>query len=483
MAMNLGYAAGQVGLDVGFKLSDVMRLCTRVRRLVVPDATDPGSYTQRWIDNITLVPGAGIFNVVHIFSNYGELALRPSLLPDEYKYLRNRANLDLAVRQQDVHIVGELCHCLRVFGVESGDPVLDAGVQFIVKHQVPEDGSWPTRGGSGNDDYTRYHAAMCATMALYDPVFRGFGPGTAELHGVASTWLGSGAKRGVTGKVEGVLKVVELAYTDGSPPVGELQQSAEARLEALLQWKQSVDVRSLDDYERKSGRVSNTGVRRVPAAKVRATKLKSATSKLLADKEDFERILSTHRGRPVEAEGEIDGGSVDLLGLFRRVASAGGARALKDSDAEWERVSRMLRLREGISPRSLREYYKAQLESLEAYIISEYNKTTRASKAPPVRRAGQNAKKKMSRSLSDSDGNSDEASVPSSKDEGDEEQEWNSEEETEAPERRAPPKSPRKQPAGVPAAAASPAMDAEEQDTAASVNDADTHDIDIDDLI
>ena len=29
--------------------------------------------------------------------------------------------------------------------------------------------------------YTKYHAAMCATMALYEPCFRGFGPSSAEL--------------------------------------------------------------------------------------------------------------------------------------------------------------------------------------------------------------------------------------------------------------------------------------------------------------
>ena len=94
----------------------------------------------------------------------------------------------MAIMQRDVHIVGELCHCLRIFGASSADSVVAMGVRFLLDAQDPTDGSWPIRRSSDEEPYFRYHASMCATMALYEPVFRGFGPGSKELNGILSVW-------------------------------------------------------------------------------------------------------------------------------------------------------------------------------------------------------------------------------------------------------------------------------------------------------
>lgn len=36
----------------------------------------------------------------------------------------------------DVHLVGEICHCLKVLGASPDDPLLHTGRDFILQHQV-----------------------------------------------------------------------------------------------------------------------------------------------------------------------------------------------------------------------------------------------------------------------------------------------------------------------------------------------------------
>ena len=122
-------------------------------------------------DQITM-----IFNVVHVLSSYGELRLSPELLPLEFNYLSNPLHLDRAIEFKDVHLIGEICHCLRVFGTL--DSSMSRGLQFLRESQNL-DGSWPAR--DNELPYFRYHAAMCAVSALNPQRFRGFGPCDPEL--------------------------------------------------------------------------------------------------------------------------------------------------------------------------------------------------------------------------------------------------------------------------------------------------------------
>ena len=51
--------------------------------------------------------------------------------------------------------VGELCHCLRIFGWEPADSApLREGLAYLVEKQRARDGSWPTRGGD-DQPYTK----------------------------------------------------------------------------------------------------------------------------------------------------------------------------------------------------------------------------------------------------------------------------------------------------------------------------------------
>ena len=120
-----------------------------------------------------------VFNLVHVLSNYGEFQLSPSLLPLEYIFLNHDSSVDRAIEFKDVHLLGEIIHCLRVFGVDDSSPKMRRGLEYLLSTQKL-DGSWPTRDDA-DDDYFRYHAAMCSISALYPRRFRGFGPCEVKL--------------------------------------------------------------------------------------------------------------------------------------------------------------------------------------------------------------------------------------------------------------------------------------------------------------
>jgi hypothetical protein len=307
--INTAYYVAKVGIDVGFNLPEVLAHVRTLRPYHLPGHKSLGDGNEGWIDQITMV-----FNIVHVFSNFGELRLRPAVLPHECAFLRRAANMDKALAIHDVHVVGELCHCLRIFG---HDPYtcapLREGVAFLLEMQNVKDGSWPTRGGE-SDAYTRYHAAMCATMALYEPVFRGFGPGSVELRQLSEKWKRKDKREGKTTGLEdvfeaedenggegvggsdgtgadglavppGALSAVEEAYTgqpeyslemlnggagdggeDGAGGAAEapkaaiqykepktLEEHAEARLISLLRWKETMAHASLDDFRSGGG--------------------------------------------------------------------------------------------------------------------------------------------------------------------------------------------------------------------------------------
>ena len=73
-----------------------------------------------------------------------------------------------------MHLTGEICHCLRIFGIPETDSTLSQGLEYLRSCQQL-DGSWPARGDT-DVPYFRYHAAMCAVSCLNTKRYRGFGP-------------------------------------------------------------------------------------------------------------------------------------------------------------------------------------------------------------------------------------------------------------------------------------------------------------------
>jgi len=211
------------------------------------------------------------------------------------RFLRLPANMDLAIKRRNVHVVGELCHCLRIFGAKNAgdagdaDQLLRRGVSFLLREQL-SDGSWPA-ADARDDTYSRYNAAMCATMGLYEPNFRGFGPSNSAalpilrksarapqqsevvaagggLRQVASQWSATGLRMVRLKDMPGVARKYAIGASAPSGPAAEepldveAQQAYEAnlpapvraqrRLAGLLKWKRDLASKSLGDYEHSS---------------------------------------------------------------------------------------------------------------------------------------------------------------------------------------------------------------------------------------
>ena len=72
-------------------------------------------------------------------NNWGELSLDPDLMPHEYYFARN--HLSTQISKRDVHLVGEFIEVLRAFSVTDSDPLIQAGLKFLMSTQDDE-GLW-----------------------------------------------------------------------------------------------------------------------------------------------------------------------------------------------------------------------------------------------------------------------------------------------------------------------------------------------------
>jgi hypothetical protein len=139
------FYASKVGIDIHVDLATVLRFLPLYRPYKAFSRVKKGEESfDEYADQLTM-----IFNLIHVLSNYGELRLAPSLMPQEYAYLSDPVHIDRAVQFGDVHLAGEICHCLRVFGMAENSPLLIKGLSFLRLTQKL-DGSWPTRDGNCN---------------------------------------------------------------------------------------------------------------------------------------------------------------------------------------------------------------------------------------------------------------------------------------------------------------------------------------------
>ena len=63
-----------------------------------------------------------------------------------------------------MHLVGEFIEVLRCFGARDDDPLVRAGITFLLAQQ-DEDGLWDN--ADSKDQYTVYHATMVGVQALW----------------------------------------------------------------------------------------------------------------------------------------------------------------------------------------------------------------------------------------------------------------------------------------------------------------------------
>lgn len=107
-----------------------------------------------------------VTHVIYTLNRYNERKIAPSLLPDEFSYLRHK--LRDAMKEDDPEMVGEALDTLRAAGFEN-DPEVEKGMQYLIEHQRP-DGTW---AGDRDDVYTEYHSAWTGIDGLRDYRFNG----------------------------------------------------------------------------------------------------------------------------------------------------------------------------------------------------------------------------------------------------------------------------------------------------------------------
>src|ERR1044072_7207386 len=108
-----------------------------------------------------------VTHVVYALNDYGLHRLRPSWLPQEFAFLKK--HLRQSIADDDPETTGEFLDTLKAFGPTQADPVIRAGMDFVLSRQHV-DGSW---GAPGDDCYTPYHATWTAIGGLMDYAFRG----------------------------------------------------------------------------------------------------------------------------------------------------------------------------------------------------------------------------------------------------------------------------------------------------------------------
>lgn len=156
----------------------------------------------------------------------------PSSHP-KHQQLRRPETFHWPMEENDSHLVGDVCHCLGIFGVappqkaeaakeaamDAGDDVegegraaarrlLAKGWAFLLSRQGA-DGAWPVRDGTA-DAYDRYLATASAVGGLLSLRPQGFGPANAALadilrrvNTVGKGWGGKGSSDGSKGKKGG----------------------------------------------------------------------------------------------------------------------------------------------------------------------------------------------------------------------------------------------------------------------------------------
>ncbi|KAH8067014.1 amino acid transmembrane transporter [Aureococcus anophagefferens] len=161
---------------------------------------------EDWLDQLTLRRHA-----VAVASN-DCARLPPSLLPAEYALVADPATLRRCVKKRDVHLVGDVATCLRVFGAADDDARVVVARDFLVKAQIRdgvEAGSWPTRDGDATS-YAAYHAAR-------------------HVAKIADRYR------------------EENADVDAAARNFDLEERAARRLAGLLKWKRAMEARTIDD--------------------------------------------------------------------------------------------------------------------------------------------------------------------------------------------------------------------------------------------
>jgi hypothetical protein len=146
------YTGEIYGITLGAPYRDVIRWISVMR----PYPSRASVSTDTFY-NVTYA----ITHVIYTLNDYNRYLLSPEWLPQEFLYLKT--NLEETVKLQDPETLGEFLDTLRDFGMTERDPLIRAGVEYVLSKQN-SDGSWGDL--TDPDVYSRYHSTWTAIDGL-----------------------------------------------------------------------------------------------------------------------------------------------------------------------------------------------------------------------------------------------------------------------------------------------------------------------------
>ena len=133
-------------------------------------------------------------SVVWALSRGGELRIPALLLPHEYFFLRE--HLAVQLLKSDVLLVGRSIDALRVLGSHDENPMMRAGMSFLLDAQARA-GNWPASTAAAvkkkeqeqeQQQQQKVASTLAATRALLVREFNGFGPMPLEVIDLLLAW-------------------------------------------------------------------------------------------------------------------------------------------------------------------------------------------------------------------------------------------------------------------------------------------------------
>jgi hypothetical protein len=155
------YTGDRYGVRLGAGYAEVTALLPKMR----PYRGYDGGNNERFV-----ATAYAVAHIVYTLNDYGTWRLKPEWLPAEHAFLRE--NLAATITMNDPETTGEFLDTLKSFGAKDDDPLIRAGVAFVLKTQN-RDGSWGDV--VEKDIYNRYHPTWTAVDGLRDYAFKGEG--------------------------------------------------------------------------------------------------------------------------------------------------------------------------------------------------------------------------------------------------------------------------------------------------------------------
>lgn len=153
------YTGDRYGVRLGATYAEVTALLPKMR----PYRGYDDGKNERFV-----ATAYAVTHIVYTLNDYGTWRLKPEWLPAEHAFLRE--NLAGSIKINDPETTGEFLDTLKAFGAMDDDPLLSAGVEFVLSTQN-KDGSWGDV--TDKDIYQRYHPTWTAVDGLRDYAFQG----------------------------------------------------------------------------------------------------------------------------------------------------------------------------------------------------------------------------------------------------------------------------------------------------------------------